>query len=217
MSDKRVIVFEKWRDPMVTEDLYDEIYPPDKQDYEGDDYESVRRSFNDEQRPQTPYRGLYFSGPLGIIPLNETNLPGKRFNFWVGHTNFDLTGNHLNLMNKVPGIEVLRFHTRYRMWFAVGKAFNENDVMADIEKTLIPPEPVKELSDDEKAIKFAEGIEALQKIAAKKFAHWAVVKTDKGYAIVGDKTLEAAKNKLGDSDVIVSSWDEKGNDEEETE
>lgn len=213
---KPTIIFEKWRDPMVPEDLYDEIYPPDKQDYEGDDYESVRRSFNDEQRPQTPYRGLYFSGPIGIIPLNETNLPGKRFNFWVGHTNFELTKNHLNLMNKVPGVEVLRIHTRYRMWFAIAKAFNENDVMRDIEKALIPSPPAKEISDDEKAAKFVEGIEALQKIAEKKYKgqYWAIIKTEKGYAIIGDKTLQATKNKLGDKDVIVSSWDEKGSDEE---
>lgn len=73
---------------------------------------------------------------MGVIPLNEHNIPSKVFNFWMGHTNFILGLIEVNTIEDVPGVESLDIFTRYRFRLGIGKAFDEDEVMEDIENNL---------------------------------------------------------------------------------
>ena len=66
---------------------------------------------------------------MGIIPLNDNTASNKIFNFWTGHTNFNITGHVLKIIEETEGVETLDIFTRYRFRIAVGKAFEDSEVM----------------------------------------------------------------------------------------
>ena len=70
--------------------------------------------------------------PMGIIPVNENTASGKIFNFWVGHTNFNITKHLAGVIENIDGVETLDIFTRYRFRVGIGKAFIDSDVMRDI-------------------------------------------------------------------------------------
>jgi len=59
------------------------------------------------------------------------------FDCWIGHTNFDITHEIKNKLDKTPGVEVLKILSRYRFFIGVGKLFNFKNVRKDIEKNII--------------------------------------------------------------------------------
>jgi hypothetical protein len=73
---------------------------------------------------------------MGLIPYNEYTAPSKLFNFWIGHTNFDITPTIIEILEKANGIEILDIFSRYRFRIAIGKCFNDADVMTDINDQL---------------------------------------------------------------------------------
>jgi hypothetical protein len=70
--------------------------------------------------------------PMGIIPVTENTASGKIFNFWTGHTNFNITKKITSLIEETEGVETLDIFTRYRFRIAVGKAFDDSSVMRKI-------------------------------------------------------------------------------------
>jgi hypothetical protein len=70
--------------------------------------------------------------PMGMIPLNDNTASNKIFNFWVGHTNFDITHHIGRIIELTDGVETLDIFTRYRFRIAVGKAFDDSIVMRQI-------------------------------------------------------------------------------------
>jgi hypothetical protein len=72
---------------------------------------------------------------MGIIPINENTASGKIFNFWLGHTNFDITKKIFDIIEKTEGVETLDIFTRYRFRISVGKAFTDSVVMKDIQES----------------------------------------------------------------------------------
>ena len=74
--------------------------------------------------------------PMGIIPINDNTASGKIFNFWIGHTNFNITKKIAGVIETINGVETLDIFTRYRFRIAVGKAFNDSEVMRDINNTI---------------------------------------------------------------------------------
>jgi hypothetical protein len=73
---------------------------------------------------------------MGIVPMNEHTASGRIFNFWTGHTNFNITKNIFSIIDSTPGVECLDIFTRYRFRIAIGKAFNDSSVMKDIQETI---------------------------------------------------------------------------------
>lgn len=65
--------------------------------------------------------------PMGVIPLNESNMPSKVFNFWMMHTNFDIDEKVFNVLQNMPGVETLEILTRYRARISFGKVFKFSD------------------------------------------------------------------------------------------
>ena len=73
---------------------------------------------------------------MGIIPFNDNTASGKIFNFWMGHTNFDISKSIVNIIEKIDGVETLDVFTRYRFRIAIGKAFDDSQIMRNINKKI---------------------------------------------------------------------------------
>jgi hypothetical protein len=132
MKDNPLIVWEKWVDPFGGElddakwtdydNEIDELDDEDIIDEETGEYENFSRKRTIKA----------IATPMGLIPYNELTAPGKIFNFWVGHTNFDITKNIASTIEKCEGIEILDIFSRYRFRIAVGKCFNDSEIMTKI-------------------------------------------------------------------------------------
>ena len=73
---------------------------------------------------------------MGLIPYNEYTASSKIFNFWIGHTNFNLSKKIANIIEKTDGVETLDVFTRYRFRIGIGKVFEDRDVMKNIENNV---------------------------------------------------------------------------------
>ena len=92
--------------------------------------------------PMGPFQSSAINGPvkiistpMGLIPI-DSNMTNKLFNFWTGHTNFDITKKIKDTIESTEGVETLEIYTRYRFRVGVGKAFNDSDVMRRINKNV---------------------------------------------------------------------------------
>jgi hypothetical protein len=70
--------------------------------------------------------------PMGIIPVTENTASSKIFNFWVGHTNFNISRKIAQIIEDTSGVETLDVFTRYRFRIAIGKVFTDSNVMKNI-------------------------------------------------------------------------------------
>ena len=118
-----LIVWEKWTDPFG-----DTMEEAKWTDYENqiEDLEDMEL-IEDETIESRAIRAI--ATPMGIIPYNELTAPGKLFNFWVGHTNFDITPKVVAIMETTPGVEILDVFTRYRFRVGIGKCFSDSETM----------------------------------------------------------------------------------------
>jgi hypothetical protein len=73
---------------------------------------------------------------MGIVPINDNTASGKIFNFWVGHTNFNVTKHIFRILENTDGVETLDVFTRYRFRIGIGKAFSDSVVMKDIQQSI---------------------------------------------------------------------------------
>ena len=62
------------------------------------------------------------------------------FDCWMGHTNFDITEDIKNELDRTEGIEVLKICSRYRFFVGIGKMFDFKDVRKMIEKSILKKE-----------------------------------------------------------------------------
>lgn len=60
----------------------------------------------------------------------------SNFDCWMGHTNFNITNEVKNELNKIDGVEVLKICSRYRFFLGVGKMFDFSSVRRNIEDVL---------------------------------------------------------------------------------
>ena len=119
-----VIIWEKWVDPYGN-DL-------DTVEWPGYDNEDI---INDDHHDENniKYKKInVIATTMGIIPFNEHTDCTKIFNFWIGHTNFDITKNIAQLLQSIHGVETLDVFTRYRFRISFGKAFEDRDIINNI-------------------------------------------------------------------------------------
>jgi len=76
------------------------------------------------------------ASPMGLIPYNEHTASSKIFNFWIGHTNFDITVNITKIIEDTDGVEALDIFTRYRFRIAIGKCFGASETMVRIQDNI---------------------------------------------------------------------------------
>lgn len=104
------------------ESLDDEMDDEELEDYDTDDNEQIVKS--SPMIPLTPQ-------------LIEDITMLSTFECWIGHTNFDLTHRTKDILNKVPGVELLKICSRYRFFVGIGQMFDFTKVRNDIEKALL--------------------------------------------------------------------------------
>jgi hypothetical protein len=75
-----------------------------------------------------------------VMPMNDRLMENismaSNFDCWMGHTNFNITEEVLERLNKTAGVEVLKICSRYRFFVGIGKMFDFSEVRTDIEKSL---------------------------------------------------------------------------------
>jgi len=60
----------------------------------------------------------------------------NNFDCWMAHTNFNITTNVKEQINKIDGVEILKIYSRYRFFIGVGSMFSIGDVRVKIEQAL---------------------------------------------------------------------------------
>lgn len=128
MSDKSRIIWEKWRDPFLG-------YDDNEIDIDNSISSSIENDYydGDDEDKEVPINKNNFikviATPMGMIPYNEYTASGKIFNFWIGHTNFNISRPIARAIENTEGIETLDIFTRYRFRIGIGKAFEDRNVM----------------------------------------------------------------------------------------
>lgn len=135
MDIQHMIIWQKWQDPFGEKDNddlenteYDNFF--NDEDSGDDGLDTVKSEIFDKKQIKV------IATPMGIIPINENTASGKIFNFWLGHTNFDITKKIFDIIEKTSGVETLDIFTRYRFRISVGKAFTDSLVMKDIQESV---------------------------------------------------------------------------------
>jgi hypothetical protein len=128
-----IIIWQKWIDPFFGND--DDVTDSDWLEPNYSDIDSQLENEEEEEKEHNspnkkPIKVI--ATPMGIIPMNEHTASGKIFNFWIGHTNFDITQKVLSIIESTDGVESLDIFTRYRFRIAVGKAFDDSIIMREI-------------------------------------------------------------------------------------
>ena len=89
------------------------------------------------------------SSPMGVYPEDSVLRPSKRWDCWIGHTNFDLTYDISNIIEEVDGVEALKIMGRYSFFIGVAKLFDIKDVRKNIEQKLCLYTEQEVLCDEE--------------------------------------------------------------------
>lgn len=74
--------------------------------------------------------------PFGSFDINDAFSPLKGFELWLGYTDFSITQEIAQRIEKVEGVELFSLMTRYRFCVGIGKLFSFRDVRRGIEATL---------------------------------------------------------------------------------
>ena len=130
------VYWEKWVNPYAM-DLdgiewpgYED--PGEFEDIDDDDLEEFKSSLKEHQQQ---IKTLFT--PMGPIPMTEHSMPSKLFKFWVGHSNFNITPDVVNIIEHVEGVETLNVWTRYRFRVGIGKLFKDSSVMFEIKEAML--------------------------------------------------------------------------------
>lgn len=128
-----MIIWQKWVDPFG--DDSEESKWTDY-DSENDDVEPDVLEYPDQEKDKQTKSIKVIASPMGLIPYNEHTASGKIFNFWTGHTNFNITKAIIDTLEEIPGVETLDIFTRYRFRVGIGKCFDDASVMSNINEII---------------------------------------------------------------------------------
>jgi hypothetical protein len=118
------IIWEKWIDPFG-----ENIEETKWNHYDNEDLDEDTQFIEDNPLNKAV---KVIASPLGLIPYNEYTASSKIFNFWIGHTNFNISEKIKCTIEEINGVEILDIFTRYRFRIAIGKCFDDAEVMNNI-------------------------------------------------------------------------------------
>lgn len=105
----------------------------------------IKSRQEDEEEPENEYEysddeddedgHMIMQFPITHQVLTDIKLCSD-YECWVGHTNFDITTEMKNILNKIEGVEYLDIISRYRFIIGLGEFFSLTKVRLDIEKKL---------------------------------------------------------------------------------
>ena len=128
------VYWEKWVD--AYEDDMDIIDQEERVD-EGDDF-GITFEISEEEALHKSIKNIQtIFTPFGALPLTEHSLASNYFKFWVGHTNFKITGPFHSIISGIEGVETLDVFTPYRFRISVGKLFRDREVMSKIKDSMV--------------------------------------------------------------------------------
>ena len=87
--------------------------------------------------------------PMGPYPQDSLLKPSDRWDCWIGHTNFDVTVNIAEIIEKIEGVEALKIMGRYSFFIGVARLFNIKHVRKDIENAICNYTEEEILSDND--------------------------------------------------------------------
>ena len=131
MSQEIQIVWQKWFDPLG-EDDHEDIEDKGAEYYTDEESEEIDEEGTDSGTDFFRRPTKVIMTPMGLIPYNENTASNKIFNFWIGHTNFNLSLPVCTIIEQEEGVETLDIFTRYRFRIGVGKLFDAKTVMYNI-------------------------------------------------------------------------------------
>lgn len=202
---QKEVKFTKWIDPLqVLLEEHDRIQDSHKFSKDIDDEDDL----GDFEEPMTDIPrnnrlGPCIVGPQGIIPISEFNLPGRIYNFWLLHTNFNITQDLAIEISQVKGVESLNVFTRYRARFSIGQLFKIDHVQTDIRKLLCEVKSKPKVTD-------TPGYKNIELFLAKKYPYWAIVTKNSTFKPIGGDSIEHVNQELDKEkgyQNIVRSWD----------
>lgn len=140
MSDP-IIIWEKWKDPYGSDDtveISNMISEMLKQNETEEEDEETEPQINNKELLSGLVKGKVpmMMTPVGLIPYTENTAASHIFNFWTGHSNFNITKPISDIIETTDGVESLDVFTRYRFRVGIGKAFKDSDVMRIINKNV---------------------------------------------------------------------------------
>jgi hypothetical protein len=144
-NKENVVMWQKWLDPFGEDDIIESDFDKETNDnFLDEDIEEDLQEGSLQKEKNKLDNIINISNkhikviatPMGIVPVNENTCSGKIFNFWVGHTNFDITRNIAAIIELTQGVETLDVFTRYRFRISIGKAFNDSAVMRMVNKNV---------------------------------------------------------------------------------
>jgi hypothetical protein len=126
-GDENLIIWQKWFDPFGEDDSEQKSSMDllEEEEEEEEEEEDANHLYG-----KRPLRAI--ATPMGLIPYTENTASSKIFNFWVGHSNFNLSAGVVNIIEDTEGTETLDVFSRYRFRIAIGKAFDDAKVMKNI-------------------------------------------------------------------------------------
>lgn len=154
----RKIVWEHWQDPFLPILEESERLKKQQEDSYDDGYEIKENIY-----PQIMSRTPIAMTNWGYFPITDINRPGNIMDFWLGHTNFDITNDLYDAIESVRGVEAVEIQTRYRFRIAIGKMFNSAKTKKRIEYVLctlprlvnmgLPIQTIREINEIHKDLK----------------------------------------------------------------
>jgi hypothetical protein len=146
--------------------LNGKLQDPDSYE-DDDDYDEIE--YEDTMMHRMPVQNV-MSTPFGFWRVDDAMNPFKQFKMWMGHTNFSITPEVVEVIKSVPGVEVLQIMTRYRFIIGVGELFDIRDVRSTIETQLECHRDEHDMIPDQKLL---EQIFELRK-QLESFDQWAI-------------------------------------------
>lgn len=129
-------------EPEYNEDDYDE-------DYFGNDENYVIQKIQTQNVMSTPF---------GLWRIDDSMNPYKHFKLWLADTNFSIIPQVVEIIEKIPGVEILQVISRYKFIIGVGELFDIRDVRVAIENSLACNREAEEVILDSKVLEQVEGL-----------------------------------------------------------
>lgn len=185
-NTKRVVLFEPYIDPILAKSKRHPLDGDGHQAYfnqftDSDDGDDEEYSTQDEEKSLGNKIIMTELGPLGV---NKRSLMIGKVSMWLCNTNFTISDNHINVINEVSGVEILKPLSRYRFLVGFSSLFDcevaKKKIVEKLNKTKAP---------------YAK----LEKFAKTKFKHYAIISDDEEeYELISGETIDDVNSKISD-------------------
>ena len=118
MASKKKILWESWNAKILASSEHQEPQQEEVQAYDAPEVEVSPDYF-------IPMQSRLIHTPMGAYPEESILKPSDRWDCWIAHTSFPITGNIANILNNdIDGIEVLKIMGKYSFFIGVAKLFD---------------------------------------------------------------------------------------------